>query len=335
MAKFFMIPFGASASKSTIPDNNSDNVSWNTGYPINYEYNPLTNKDAKHIEREIFNTLLYEITAAIRELQLNGVSLYHEEIIRTTGPGYSEGSLVSYGGTIWRSKINNNRIIPNANSINNWEIVYGYDSLIKKLISDKYISEDPDSVDGYSKKDVDSKLDTLLSDINGKLKNYLHKIKGEIYLVTWLDNDRNSEGLFMCNGDILPFTTNGTSSVEDRSYYGNQLYKLCYKKVTSNGEQTTVETEFKKRWNIKINEEDKTINLPDILGSIDTDDNYISDTGLLNLGLSKVSKLPDFTSYDYVMSNSSEDNSDRLKVYRFNLLPAIYLGVPESEDDKS
>lgn len=319
MARFFAIPFGTSAAKTTIPDTDSANVSWSNGYTVLYEYDPtVTGNNAKHVERDVFNTLFYDITSSIQAIQLYGVAPYYDAVIGSGGPGYNEGSLVSYANKTWRSKISGNKIKPNLTTTASWEEVLGYDSLVTKLKNDNLVGSGggSGSGSGYTKEEIDQ----IINNLTASMDAYYLKDVGEIFLLTWCDEDRNREGFFLCNGDELPYGNETPTTIEE--YYGTVLYSMCY----DDGK----ETDFKKRWDITVDTANKTIALPNILGN--ADDDYISDEQSVLVALGKTAEII-----------GSEDSEDSLKMFareypvaeateagdlvvRVVMLPCVYLG---------
>lgn len=315
MAKFFNTPFGASASKTTIPVNDGVSVSWNNGYTVNYEYNPVTDKSAKHIERDVMNTLFYEITSTLRQLQINGVAPYYEEIIRADGPGYGAGALVSYGGQVWRSKVDGNKVIPNASSKDNWEILYGYDNLVIKLKEDGVVGESGGSTGGgYTREEIDAMINGINTRFINIIGEYYHKELGEIFLMGHCGEERQEEGFFICNGDYLPFDPSRQNNTGDY-FYGNQLYALCY--------EDGAETAFKSRWKIAVDSGKGRINLPNILGHIN-DDMTTSDYKDIFLTVGKDGEPTNFNNAIISKYATAEDTAI---AYRFKLVPTIYLGT--------
>lgn len=306
MARFFTTPFAASAAKTTIPETDNESVSWKNGYTAFYEYDP-TAKDskAKHIERDAFNTLFYEVTSSIQAIQLAGIAPYYSDVTATSGPGYAQGAVVTYANKIWRSKVANNRILPNETTTANWEQIFGYDSLVAQLKKDGVIggSSSGGTSNGYTKSEIDDKI----SIINSTMKDYLYKEPGEIFLLSWCDADRNSEGFFICNGDKLPYST-GTPANE-KEYYGTQLYEL------------SKDTDFNARWKITVDTSAKMVQLPNILAGV-------SDKQTVMLGLKKETAITNTTTLRYFSSGEVTSEAEKLGniVYQFNLVPCMYLG---------
>lgn len=78
-SKFFGIPFAVSGDKATIPENTqpSGAISYQQGYGPDYERDPETDPLAKRVPRDETNELYYQITNAVKFLQLYGVAEWY------------------------------------------------------------------------------------------------------------------------------------------------------------------------------------------------------------------------------------------------------------------
>jgi hypothetical protein len=74
-SKFFGIPFGTSGDRATIPEASqpSGAVSYTQGFGPDYERNPDTDPAAKRVPRDETNEYVYQMTNAIKYLQLYGL----------------------------------------------------------------------------------------------------------------------------------------------------------------------------------------------------------------------------------------------------------------------
>lgn len=123
MTKLIKTPFADSGDKSVIPDTDAaGNVNWTQGFPADYSKNPDTDPSAKRIERDDFNGLLNYITAAIRELQTNGIAPYATAADNGgVAFAYANGATVLYGNKIYKSNKDGNVSTPGDNS--DWSLI--------------------------------------------------------------------------------------------------------------------------------------------------------------------------------------------------------------------
>lgn len=112
MIKFFKKLFAEQGQRLEIPEAQqpSGEVSYTEGYGEDYSKERGANSDAKLIEREKFNQLMFEITRAIQELQLNGAPDW------VSGQTYERCAIVNYGDgagkNVYVSKIAENKSQP-------------------------------------------------------------------------------------------------------------------------------------------------------------------------------------------------------------------------------
>jgi microcystin-dependent protein len=71
---FFKLPFGINGNKAAIPQptQGDGSVSFNQGFPIDYELDPDVQPTAKDVPRDKFNQLMYLVTSALQILQVHG-----------------------------------------------------------------------------------------------------------------------------------------------------------------------------------------------------------------------------------------------------------------------
>ena len=119
-SKFFGIPFGVSGDKATIPEDTqpSGAVSYQQGFGPDYERDPTTDPLAKRVPRDETNELYYQITNAMRFLQLYGVPEWYELDDNGDPVSYSQGAMVrtTVAGvtTVWYSTVNTNTEEPGS-----------------------------------------------------------------------------------------------------------------------------------------------------------------------------------------------------------------------------
>jgi len=75
MPKFFRFPFGQNGDKNAVPDTAQPNndVSYEEGYPNDYQLDQETDPNAKNIERNKYNQILFDITENLKDFQLGKV----------------------------------------------------------------------------------------------------------------------------------------------------------------------------------------------------------------------------------------------------------------------
>lgn len=134
-SKLFMIPFGASGDRAAIPDTvaPSGAVSWPQGFGPDYERDPATDPMAKRIPRDETNEYLYQITNAIKFLQLYGVPEWFADDGLGSPVSYPLGARVRHAGETWISVISGNSSTPGVSA--GWKSARG-GLLIKETIFD-------------------------------------------------------------------------------------------------------------------------------------------------------------------------------------------------------
>lgn len=120
-SKFFNIPFATSGDKATIPEvvQPSGAISYTQGYGPDYERDPATDPLAKRVPRDETNEIYYEITLAIKYLQLYGTPQY--TAVADGGPAnYPISASVRYdagaGMQRWRSLVATNTAVPGSDA---------------------------------------------------------------------------------------------------------------------------------------------------------------------------------------------------------------------------
>ncbi|HID7484659.1 TPA: phage baseplate protein [Morganella morganii] len=111
MTKIFKIPFATQGDRTAVPDDvqADGSLSYTQGYGYDYERDQVTDPAAKDIEREKMNSLFYDITGAVGEIQAFGMPVWAEE-----GKPYAVRSIVYHNKKAWQSKIENNNTEPAA-----------------------------------------------------------------------------------------------------------------------------------------------------------------------------------------------------------------------------
>ncbi|EJD6044048.1 phage tail protein [Providencia rettgeri] len=111
MTKIFKVPFATQGDRTFIPNEvQADGaVSYTQGYGYDYERDQVSDPAAKDIEREKMNGIFHDITEAVGEVQMFGVSKWSEE-----GKPYPIRCLVHHKNKVWQSKVENNEVEPVA-----------------------------------------------------------------------------------------------------------------------------------------------------------------------------------------------------------------------------
>lgn len=128
---FYRYPFASAGDKTDIPEatQTDGSVSYNQGFGFDYERDPSTDPDAKNIQRDDFNGVIFDITENLQQYQLNGVP---EWVPAAQNGGvavnYPKFARVRYDtagdGTGWQvfeSAVVNNTSTPGADG--NWTVV--------------------------------------------------------------------------------------------------------------------------------------------------------------------------------------------------------------------
>lgn len=201
MAKFFKTPFASGGARTTIPtDAQSDGMmSFLEGWGYDYERNPLTDEQAKHIERGKMNYMFFIITEALGELQRQGTSTWDEEKIP-----YGDGAICWFGGKTWISLTAGNSDKP------------GITKKWKDLIGDNS-GGGFDPTKYYTIEEVNDQINKALDEI----KNIsMHEV-GDIYPIARTTVGENE---YVCNGDVIPISSNVGISLSNMP----EDYKLAW-----------------------------------------------------------------------------------------------------------
>lgn len=120
---YFRVAFGVSGDRATVPYTAVDGaVNFTDGYGTDYSLPRTTDPDARNIERNKFNQLMYDITSELQKYQQLGVP----DFITTSDNGgtpfqYSKSAMVRYGSDIYLSKDNANTVLPD-NTAGWWKL---------------------------------------------------------------------------------------------------------------------------------------------------------------------------------------------------------------------
>ena len=135
MAKYFRFPFANQGDKVTVPDETQADgqVSYNQGYGADYQRTPGTDPQARRIERNRFNQLLFDITETLQEYYQEAIPTY----INAAENGGSNYPYPQYakvrfnpgsGERVYESLINNNTNLPTVTTAWRFADFTGLDS---------------------------------------------------------------------------------------------------------------------------------------------------------------------------------------------------------------
>jgi hypothetical protein len=114
MLKFFRTAFGLSGDRTAVPDaaDVNGNVSYTQGYGFDYQ-RQKTDPAAKQIERDKMNSIFFDITNAIAELQGQGIPDFITSALNGgTAYSYGQNAVVRYSGDIYVSLVAANTALP-------------------------------------------------------------------------------------------------------------------------------------------------------------------------------------------------------------------------------
>lgn len=119
MAKYMRFPFGVTGTRSTVPDPSqpSGAVSWQEGWPVDYQLDPDTEPTAKLIDRAQTNETFYQISLCIQQYQQFGVPDFITSADNGGTPfSYSQFARVRYdpgtGTKVYESLVDSNTALP-------------------------------------------------------------------------------------------------------------------------------------------------------------------------------------------------------------------------------
>lgn len=120
MPKYYPYPFAVDGITATVPDPTQSNasVSYQSGYTINYTYNPLTNPNGFDFPLDQNNQILYDMTANIQQYWQFGVPQFITSMMNLGTPyAYAQYARCTLGGRVYESLINSNTDTPPSS---NW-----------------------------------------------------------------------------------------------------------------------------------------------------------------------------------------------------------------------
>lgn len=134
MAKRFITPFAEAGDRAEISNEPiGSDVNMQTGYPAEYEADPVSDPNARFVERDKTNQIFNDITANIKEWQEN---TYPAFITAANNGGtafaYKKGDRVSYNGDNYESLEDNNQDAPTTSK---WVISRPTDVIKAMLIA--------------------------------------------------------------------------------------------------------------------------------------------------------------------------------------------------------
>ena len=126
---FFLNPFALAGDKSAIPEDEQvdGSVSYEKGFTVDYQLDQSSDPDAKNIPRQKFNSLMFVITEALRQLQTVSVPSFITSAANGGTPWtYKKGVRVEFENPatvfkIYQSKVDANTTDPTNTT--NWEEV--------------------------------------------------------------------------------------------------------------------------------------------------------------------------------------------------------------------
>ncbi|MFJ5389518.1 Ig-like domain-containing protein [Pectobacterium sp. CHL-2024] len=131
--KFFRVPFASSGDRQTIPDaaQASGVVSFPSGWGGDYAKDPTVDANAKPVEREAMNAILFAITNAVRQYQVFGFPEYITPADNNGGAlAYSSAAVVRYRAAAdqpfksYVSIADNNTSVPGSDETKWQEFIY-------------------------------------------------------------------------------------------------------------------------------------------------------------------------------------------------------------------
>lgn len=121
-SKYFGIPFATAGDKATIPEATqpSGAISFTQGYGPDYERDPATDPTAKRVPRDETNELYFQITNALKFLQLYGTPEWYATDDASNQVSYPLSARVRYdagsGMQVWRSLVASNTATPGSDA---------------------------------------------------------------------------------------------------------------------------------------------------------------------------------------------------------------------------
>lgn len=114
--KFFRYPFAASGDKVAIPDPTQvdGSVSYEKGFTVDYQLDQASDPDAKDIPRDKFNSLMSDVTEAIRQIQTTSAPSFITSAANGGSPfSYAKSVVVQWtDGKLYQSLVASNTADP-------------------------------------------------------------------------------------------------------------------------------------------------------------------------------------------------------------------------------
>ena len=123
MARYYRISFAATGDRTDLPDTTPDSaVSYQTGYTREYELNSQTNDDARFVERNIFNDLVFDLTSNEKLYYETAYPPYITDAMNGGTPyQYDQYARCRFNNRVYESLTDNNATEPTDTS--NWRLV--------------------------------------------------------------------------------------------------------------------------------------------------------------------------------------------------------------------
>lgn len=172
MPKYFNIPFATSGDRTVISDTNIDgSVSFTNGWGTDYEADLATQVNAKSVERNVMNTLFYDITDNIGHYQRSTFPEWIAPDKKGNTYPYAKGVTVWHKKVLYVSMADNNTSIPGVKE-SKWhpavyqrsskdEVLSGVDHttiVTPKMLQLKVSSITPSMIGAISKTDADKRF---------------------------------------------------------------------------------------------------------------------------------------------------------------------------------
>ncbi|MBA5202173.1 Ig-like domain-containing protein [Pectobacterium aroidearum] len=131
--KFFRVPFASSGDRQTIPETtpSDGSISFPSGWGNDYQKDPEVDANAKFVDRQHMNAILYAITNAVRQYQTFGFPEYITPADNNGGAfSYSSGAVIRYRTAAdqpfksYVSIADNNTSVPGSDETKWQEFIY-------------------------------------------------------------------------------------------------------------------------------------------------------------------------------------------------------------------
>ena len=123
MARYFRLPFATSGDRATLEDTTANSqVSYDTGYTMDYQLDPETANDARLIERTLFNQLMFDVTSTLQLIYQTGTPPF----ITSANNGGSAFSYPQYSRVLFNNRVYESLVASNTtepSNTTNWRPV--------------------------------------------------------------------------------------------------------------------------------------------------------------------------------------------------------------------